>query len=229
MGAHLVRVEPLAQAGKYIRGSQTHRRLTSSPLLDNLRVDELPDELDAETGFSRGVRGAELELGIGEGESVGVDHDVRRADDEQFAVHHIRLNSHDVRGDHRVGEVEDDSALSRAKLDARRHLPAPFLDVFAAMLLDHEHFFGRGRDRQVGGEPGQFTERPGGKRALQPGVEFLGAESAITAGNSQRVHDAVAILVRCPQLGQIVRHGSHASKANRPHRVNHWIESSLAL
>ena len=46
---------------------------------------------------------------------------VRRADDEQFAVHHVRLDSHDVRGDHRVGEVEDDSTLSRAKLDARRH------------------------------------------------------------------------------------------------------------
>ena len=100
--------------------------------------------------------------------------------------------------------VIDDSALSRAKLDARRHLPAPLLDVFAAVLLDHEYFFGCGRDRQVGGEPGQLAERPGGKRALQPGVEFLGAESAVTAGNSQRVHHAVAILVRCPQAGRII-------------------------
>jgi hypothetical protein len=72
------------------------------------------------------------------------------------------------------GEVEDDSALSRAKLDAPRHLPAPLLDVFAAVLINHEYFFGCGRDRQVGREPGQLTEGPGCKRTLQPGVEFLG-------------------------------------------------------
>jgi hypothetical protein len=44
-------------------------------------------------------------------------------------------------------------SLPRAKLDARRHLPAPLLDVFAAVLLDHEYFFACGRDRQVGGKP----------------------------------------------------------------------------
>jgi hypothetical protein len=52
--------------------------------------------------------------------------------------------------------------------------------------------------------------------ALQPGVEFLGAESAVAAGDPQRIHDAVAIRVRCPQVGQVIRHGSHVSKADRP-------------
>src|SRR5215470_12845458 len=191
---------------------------TSRPLLDDLRVQELSGELDAETGIGSGVRGVELELGVGEVEPVAVDHDARRADDEQLAVHHVRLDSQDIRGDRRVGEVEGDSALARAKLDARGYWPAPLPYVPAAVLLNHEYVvaFGCGRDRQVGGEPGQLAERPGGKRALEPGVEFLGAEPAVTAGDPQRIHDAVAIRVRCPQLGRVIRHGSHVSKADRP-------------
>src|SRR5215831_7948697 len=136
---------------------------TSRPLLDDLRVQKLSDELNAETGIGSGVLGVELELGVGEVEPVGVDHDARRADDGQLAVHHVRLDSQDIRGDHRVGEVEGDPALSRAKLDARGYRPAPFPYVLAAVLLDHEYAFatGRGRDRQVGGELGQLAERLG--------------------------------------------------------------------
>jgi hypothetical protein len=47
--------------------------------------------------------------------------------------------------------------------------------------------------------------------AFQPGVKFLGAESPITCGDSQHVHDAVAIFVRCPQVGRIVGHDKHAT------------------
>src|SRR5262249_33293012 len=121
---------------------------TSRPQLDDLRVQELSDELDAETGIGSGVLGAELELGVGEVEPIGVDRDARRADDEQLAVHHVRLDSQDIRGDHRVGEVEGDSALLRAKLDARGHGPAPLPYVPAAALLDHEYVvaFDCGRD-----------------------------------------------------------------------------------
>ena len=75
---------------------------------------------------------------------------------------------------------------------------------------------GCGRARQVGGEFGQLPERPAGKRTLQPGVKLLGGEPAVTAGNPQRVHDAVAILMRCPQIGQIIRHSNHANKVSRP-------------
>src|SRR5215831_13767551 len=109
-----------------------HRGLASRPPLDDFRVQELPDELDAETGIGSGVPGVELELGVGEVEPVGVDHDARRADDEQLAVHHVRLDSQDIRGDHRVGEVEGDPALLRAKLDARGYRPAPLPYVPAA-------------------------------------------------------------------------------------------------
>src|SRR5215475_2218888 len=127
-------------------------RATSRPLLDDLRVQELSGELDAETGIGSGVLGVELEFGVGEVEPVGVDHDARRADDGQLAVHHVRLDSQDIRGDHRVGEVEADPALSRAKLDARGYLPAPFPYVLAAVLLDHEYVFafGCGRARKIG-------------------------------------------------------------------------------
>src|SRR6266536_5771757 len=136
---------------------------TSRPLLDDFRVQELSGELDAKTGIGSGVLGVELELGVGEVEPVGVDHDARRADDEQLAMHHVRLDSQDIRGDHRVGEVEGDSALLRAKLDARGYRPAPLPYVPAAVLLDHDYVFafGCGRDRQVGGELGQLAERPG--------------------------------------------------------------------
>src|SRR5947199_375209 len=79
--------------------------------------------------FRGGVLGAELELGVGEVEPVGVDHDAGRADDEQLAVHHVRLDSQDIRGDHRVGEVEGDSALST---DHRRAPPAPTSEPAAA-------------------------------------------------------------------------------------------------
>jgi hypothetical protein len=133
-------------------------------------------------------------------------------------VHHVRLDSQDIRGDHGVGEVEGDPALSRAELDARGYRPAPLPYIPAAVLVDYEYVFafGCGRDRQVGGEPGQLAERPGGKRTLQPGVKLPGGEPAVTAGNPQRVHHAVAILVRCPQVGQIIRHGNHANKVSRP-------------
>src|SRR5215831_16279458 len=136
---------------------------TSRPLLDDLRVQKRSDELNAETGIGSGVLGVQLELGVGELEPVGVDHDARRADDEQLAVHHVRLDSQDIRGDHRVGEVEGDPAQLRAKLDAPRYRPAPLLYVPAAVLLDYEYVFafGCGRDRQVGGELGQLAERPG--------------------------------------------------------------------
>src|SRR5262249_16185630 len=178
---------------------------TSRPLLDDFRVQELSDELDAETGIGSGVLGVELELGVGEFWPVGVDHEARRADDDQLAVHHVRLDAQDIRGDRRVGEVEGDSALLRAKLDARGYWPAPLPYVPAAVLLNHEYVvaFGCGRDRQVGGEPGQLAERPGLKRALQPGVEFLGAEPAVTGGAPQRIHDARAHPRRWPPDGQV--------------------------
>jgi hypothetical protein len=81
--------------------------------------------------------------------------------DEQLAVHHVRLDSQDIRGDHRVSEVEDDSALLRPKLDACGYRPVPVPYVPATVLLDHESVLGCGCDRQVGGELGQLAERPG--------------------------------------------------------------------
>jgi hypothetical protein len=40
-------------------------------------------------------------------------------------VHHVRLDSQDVRGDHRVGEVKGDPAQLRAELDASGYRPRP--------------------------------------------------------------------------------------------------------
>jgi hypothetical protein len=37
-----------------------------------------------------------------------------------------------------------------------------------------------------------------------------------TVGDPQHIHDAVAIRVRCSQVGQVIRHGGHVSKANCP-------------
>jgi hypothetical protein len=51
-----------------------HRGLGSRPLLDDLRVQELSDELNTKTGIGSSVRGVELELRVGEVEPVGVDH-----------------------------------------------------------------------------------------------------------------------------------------------------------
>jgi hypothetical protein len=152
-----------------------HRGLTSRASLDDLCVQEPPGELDVERGIGSGVLGAEFELGVGEAEPAGVDQGARRADDEQPAVDHVRVDSQSPRSDHRMGEVKGDPAELRAKLDARRYLPAAIQDVLAAVLLEYERFLGCGRAWQVGGEPGQFAERPSGKGALQPGVKFLGA------------------------------------------------------
>ncbi|GII59707.1 hypothetical protein Pth03_80960 [Planotetraspora thailandica] len=88
-------------------------------------------------------------------------------------------------------------------------------------MLEHEH--GIGCRPEVSGESGQLAERPGPQRALQPGVKFLGIESTVTGGNPQRVHDTVPIPVRCPQIGQIIRHGRHASKVtdvSKPRRTS---------
>src|SRR5215475_4886384 len=154
---------PIRRATGSSCGSPPDRpRSPSRPLLDDFRVQELSGELDAKTGIGSGVVGVELELGVGKAEPVGVKHDARRADDEQLAMHHVHLDSQDIRGDHRVGEVEGDPALLRAKLDARGYRPAPLPYIPAAVLLDHEYFLalGRGRDRQVGGELSQLAERP---------------------------------------------------------------------
>jgi hypothetical protein len=66
--------------------------------------------------------------------------------------------------------------------------------------------------RQVGGELGQLTERPGGKRALQPGVKVLSGEPAVTAGNPQRVHHAV-VMRRNPAVLDVVP--AHAGVVRR--------------
>lgn len=49
-----------ASAMRELANWSRHRRLTSRPLLDDLRVQELPDKLDAETGIGNGVLGAQL-------------------------------------------------------------------------------------------------------------------------------------------------------------------------
>jgi len=96
-------------------------------------------ELDAQTGIGSSGHGADLDLGVGEAEPVGVDHDARRADDDQYAVHHVRVDPQDARGDHRVGEVEGDPAQLGAEFDARGYRPASLPYVPAAVLLDHEY------------------------------------------------------------------------------------------
>ena len=155
-------------------------------------------ELDAETGIGSVVLEVELEF-VGAGEPVGVDHDARRADNEQLA-HHVRVDAQGARGDHRIGEVEGDPALSRAKRDARRHQPASLPYVLAAVLLDHKDVSECGRARQVGGKLGQLAEH--GLKAHSPAGPQAPRQSAITAGHPQRVHHAVTILVQYPRPGR---------------------------
>ena len=60
-------------------GHRSAAFLLLRPTLDDPRVHETARELDTETGIGSSVRGVELELGEGEGEPVGADHDARRA------------------------------------------------------------------------------------------------------------------------------------------------------
>src|SRR6201985_3511361 len=88
-------------------------RTGSRPPLDDLRVLERSDELDAEPGVGGGTVRAELGLGEHEVELVGVDHNAGCADDDQLAVLHVSVHAHSPRSDHRIGEVERDPAQLR--------------------------------------------------------------------------------------------------------------------
>ena len=60
------------------------------------------------------------------------------------------------------------------------------------------------------------TARPIGVLEMTDGKGPDEKVLAVPAGDPQRIHDAVAIRVRCPQVGHVIRHGSHVSKANCP-------------
>jgi hypothetical protein len=103
--------------------------LTPRPSLDDLCVQEPPGELDVQRGIGSGVLGAELELGVREAEPAGVDHGARRADDDQPAVDHVRVDSQRPRSDHRLGEVKGDPAELGVKLDPCQSVHSTCADV----------------------------------------------------------------------------------------------------
>jgi len=103
--------------------------------LDDLRVQESSDELDAETGIGSGVLGAELELGVSEVEPVGVDQDARRVDDKQPSC----AMSVSIRSTREVMTAWVKSKLtrhSRVRSSMRGYRPAPVPYVISRPSTD---------------------------------------------------------------------------------------------
>ena len=78
------------------------------------------------------------------------------------------------------------------------------------------------------GNMGNDTRLPGGQSRNGPGdirrslrcpdaaQASDGREPAVTGSGPLRIHDAIAICVRCPNVGQAIRHSGHGSRKPRP-------------
>jgi hypothetical protein len=84
-----------------------------------------------------------------------------------------------------------DVIIARVKSRVTRH------SYVRSRLIYHEYVFGCARGRQVGGRRSvRPTRRASGrKERTTTGLKFIGAESAVSAGNLQRIHDAIAVRV----------------------------------
>lgn len=106
--------------------------------------------------------------------------------------------------DHRLGEIQPDTAAGDPHLDPLRHKPAAITLRASAVAVDANdilRFRGRGaRDlaadgRQVPGQNGKLTVGARSQRPLQPVVEFFRGQPAITRGHPQQFDYPVPILV----------------------------------
>ncbi|CAM5692383.1 hypothetical protein SVIOM74S_05968 [Streptomyces violarus] len=117
---------------------------------------------------------------------------------------HVQVDAQRVPRDHSVGEVERHLAPGRPDLQAPRHHPAVTPPGRGPLLLDPDDLQGLGSLAhhlgQIHGQHGELAHRTGGQRGLQPLVELLQGQPALTRGDAQHVHDPVPVRVRSPHL-----------------------------
>ena len=160
-----------------------------------------------------GVR-ADLDVGVAHREVIGIHDDARPGHQDQGSAPHAHLDQQRVDRDDRLGEVERHVAPRRAQLHPPGDHPAPGSLNRTSPLVDPDHVLGlrRGRARpawpgpQVGGQRGQFPERPGRQGGLHALIELVRGQPTVPGGLAQHVQNSIPVRIRGPHLRKVGGH-----------------------
>ena len=212
-------------------GPQAHRDALAARLFSRARPDvavahpagQLHAEDDRHAGFD--VR-PDLDVGIAHREIIGIHDDARPAHQDQGPAAHVHVDQQRVGHDDRLGEVERHVAPRQSQLQPPRDNPPPSALDRASSLVDPDHVLGLrwarpARPRpQVGGQRGQFPERPGGQGRLHALLELVSRQPAVPRRVAQHVHDPIPVRIRGPHLRKVRGHILPLSSRASSHPVS---------
>ena len=167
------------------------------------------DDRHARLGFR-----ADLDVGVAPCQRIGSHDDARPGHQDQGSATHVHIDHQRVGHDDRLGEVERHVAPRRPQLQPPRDDPAPSAPDRTSPLVDPDHVLGlrRGRTRparpglQVGGQHGQFPERPRGQDSLHALIEFSSRQPTVPRRVAQHIQDPIPVRIRGPHLRKIRGH-----------------------
>jgi alkylation response protein AidB-like acyl-CoA dehydrogenase len=197
-------------------GPQAHRDALAARLSrPDVPVAHPAGQLHAKDGrhARSGVR-ANLDVGVAHREVIGIYDDARPGHQDQGSAAHAHFDQQRVDRDDRLGEVERHVAPRRAQLQPPGDHPAPGALNRTSPLVDPDHVLSlrRGRARpawpgpQVGGQRGQFPQRPGRQGGLHALIELVRGQSAVPGGLAQHVQDPIPVRIRGPHLRKVGGH-----------------------
>jgi alkylation response protein AidB-like acyl-CoA dehydrogenase len=171
---------------------------------------QLHAENDRRAGL--GLR-ADFDVGVAHRQRIGIHDDARLGHQDQGSAPHVHVDQQRVGHDDRLGEVKRHVAPRRPQLQPPRDDPASGAPDRTSPLVDPDHVLGlrRGRTRsghQVGGQHGQFAERPGGQGRLHALIEFGCRQPAVPRCLAQHVQDSIPVRIRGPHLRKVRGHSS---------------------
>jgi alkylation response protein AidB-like acyl-CoA dehydrogenase len=198
-------------------GPQAHRDALAARLFSRARPDvavahpagQMHAENDRHARFDVPP---DLDVGVAHREIIGIHDDARPDHQDQGSATHVHIDHQRVGRDDRLGEVERHVAPRQSKLQPPRDDPAPIALDRASPLVDPHHVLGLRWARparpgpQVGGQHGQFPERPGGQGRLHALLELISRQPAVPRRVAQHVHDPIPVRIRGPHLRKVRRH-----------------------
>ena len=183
-------------------GPQAHRDVLGRLPRPDVAVAHAAGQMHAENDRRArpGVR-ADLDVGVAHRQRMGVHDDARLGHQYQRPATHVHVDQQRVGHDDRLGEVQRHVAPRRPQLQPPRDDPAARAADRTSPLVDPDHVLGLRRGRagsQVGGQRGQFPERPGRQGRLHPLIELISRQPAVPRRVAQHVQDSIPVCIRGP-------------------------------
>jgi len=191
------------QAGEsYRRAAEANRDVLGRLPRPDVAVAHAAGQMHAENDRRArpGVR-ADLDVGVAHRQRMGVHDDARLGHQYQRPATHVHVDQQRVGHDDRLGEVQRHVAPRRPQLQPPRDDPAARAADRTSPLVDPDHVLGLRRGRagsQVGGQRGQFPERPGRQGRLHPLIELISRQPAVPRRVAQHVQDSIPVCIRGP-------------------------------